>query len=144
MKHKKRAWLYIRTTHPDKADSPSRQIMCVRRFAREQGLTVVGETVAIENGRFLERDGLSKVSDAVDGGLVDMVVVQNPSRIARTSREMWKYRAWLRKNGVKLLSADEISDADVDEECAYIVDVISDAIKRDRQRMGKSRNRVRA
>ena len=67
---------------------------------------------------------MSKVSDAVEAGKVDVVIVQNYSRIAQTQDIMWTYCEWLKKHDVELYSANDVSDADVMEHCAYVVQAI--------------------
>ena len=130
----KRAWLYVRTTYPDVLDSYASQLRSVRNYAKMNGFSIVGETIAFENGRFLERDGLSEVSDAVEAGKVDVVVVQNLSRIAKTQDIMMSYYQWLKKHNVELRSADEISLADVKEYCAYVVEAIVQCIETEKRK----------
>ena len=129
-----RAWLYVRTAHPDDVASYLAQLANVRKYAERLHLRIVGETSAVENGRFLEREGLSKVSDAVEAGFVDVVVVQNYSRIARSQAEMLKYSKWLRKNGVRLFSADGVEEADTLEDVIYTLEAIVEALDRKQRR----------
>lgn len=133
-----RAWLYVRTARPDDAASYLAQLDTVRRYAEELNLRIVGETIAVEKARFLERKGLSEVSDAVEAGRVDVVVVENESRIAQSQAETLKYSRWLRKNGVRLFSADRVEEADILENGIYALEAIVEALdRRERRRVAR-------
>ena len=116
---RKRAWLYIRTVHPDEKDSPSYQISCVRKYAADNNYDVIGETISIEGGNFLERDGLTKVSSVIQAGLVDVVIVQNMSRISSDLSLVRKYCHWASKYDVQIIAQGAWSMADFTEIRSY-------------------------
>ena len=134
MEHK-RAWLYCRTAQPDDMKSLDYQLACVNDVAQKQGYIVVGSTTEYGVGLDLHRSGLEEVNQAVRDGLVDVVVVQNLSRIGRNVPALDKYRAMLAEYGVQLVSANEISSADWCEESTYyrsrLMGVLNEAIGMD-------------
>ena len=119
---RKRAWLYCRTAKPDDAGSLDYQLFCIRNLARSRGYEIVGETTEYETGRDMNRSGLLEVTSAVTNGHVDVVVVQNLSRIGRRSRDIIKYHSLLKEHGVEFVSVNEISMADAVEEWHYRID----------------------
>ena len=121
---RKRAWLYCRTAKPDDVESLDYQLFCIRNLAKNQGYEIVGETAEYANGKDMNRSGLREVTAAAMGGRIDIVVVQNLSRIGRSSRTMNEYRGILKEYGVELVSVNEISMADAAEEWHYKLDVL--------------------
>ena len=120
----KRAWLYCRTVKPDDVESLDYQLFCIRNLAKSKGYEIVGETTEYVNGKDMNRSGLREVTTAAINGCIDIVVVQNLSRIGRNSRTMSEYRGMLKEHGVELVSANEISVADAAEEWHYKLDMM--------------------
>ena len=120
---RKRAWLYCRTAKPDVVESLDYQLFCIRNLAKNQGYEIVGITKEYSNGKDMNRSGLSEVTTAAEKGRIDIVVVQNLSRIGRSNRTMSEYRGMLKAYGVELVSANEISMADTTEEWHYKLDM---------------------
>ena len=121
---RKRAWLYCRTVKPDDVESLDYQMFCISNLAKSQGYEIVGETTEYVNGKDMNRSGLREVTTAAINGCIDIVVVQNLSRIGRNSRTMSEYRGMLKEHGVELVSVNEISMADTTEEWHYKLDML--------------------
>ena len=121
---RKRVWLYCRTAKPDDVESLDYQLFCIRNQAKSKGYEIVGETTEYANGKDMNRSGLREVTTAAMGGLIDIVVVQNLSRISRSNRTMSEYRGMLKEHGVELVSVNEISMADTTEEWHYKLDML--------------------
>ena len=121
---RKRAWLYCRTVKPDDVESLDYQLFCIRNLAKSKGYEIVGETTEYANGKDMNRSGLREVTTAAMDGRIDIVVVQNHSRIGGSSRIISAYRSMLKEHGVELVSVNEISMADAAEEWHYKLDML--------------------
>lgn len=95
-----RAFLYCRVAHND-GISLDLQSTELRRFAKQAGFTIVGEAAEYGSGLTLDRAALKEVTQAVNNGKVDVVLVKSVNRIAR---DMW----WLQEY-IDLLAAHDVS-----------------------------------
>lgn len=78
MEHK-RTWIYCRVAYPDARALASQQA-ALEAFAEKQGFEIAGTTAEQASGLDFSRRGLTEVSNAVDAGKVDLLLVANLSR----------------------------------------------------------------
>lgn len=109
----KRVWLYGRV-----ADSSSEgwelemQMKFLRRWAAENGFTVVGETAEADSGIRAEHPGLDEVTRAVREKKMDAVVVKDLARLMRDYIAGTQYIEYLQAKGVELVSINDSFRAD--------------------------------
>ena len=104
MEHK-RAWIYCRVAYPD-AFALAAQQADLEAYAEKQGFEVVGITVEQASGMNLSRRGLAEVSGAVSAGEVDLLLVENLSRLGRDVTSVDAYLRWLEDQFVEVVCAD--------------------------------------
>lgn len=104
MEHK-RAWIYCRVAYPD-AFALAAQQADLEAYAEKQGFEVVGITVEQASGMNLSRRGLAEVSGAVSAGEVDLLLVENLSRLGRDVTSVDAYLRWLEDQFVDVICAD--------------------------------------
>ena len=104
MEHK-RAWIYCRVAYPD-AFALSAQQADLEAYAEKQGFEVVGITVEQASGLDFSRRGLAEVSNAVDAGEVDLLLVTDLSRLGRDVVKADAYLRWLEDRFVEVVCAD--------------------------------------
>ena len=74
-----RVWLYGRLSNDDDVmmNSLENQLAIVREYARKQGYQIVGESYDDNvSGMRFDRKGLNQVTQAVDAGKIDAVIVK--------------------------------------------------------------------
>ena len=104
MEHK-RTWIYCRVAYPD-AHALASQQAALEAFAEKQGFEIAG-TTAEQAGRLdFSRRGLTEVSNAVDAGEVDLLLVANLSRLGRDVLKTDAYLRWLEDRLVEVVCAD--------------------------------------
>ena len=104
MEHK-RTWIYCRVAYPDARALASQQA-ALEAFAEEQGFEIAGTTAEQASGLDFSRRGLTEVSNAVDAGKVDLLLVANLSRLGRDVVKTDAYLRWLEDRLVEVVYAD--------------------------------------
>ena len=83
----------------------------IESYALKFGHTIVGESCDDNiSGMHFDRDGIEQLTEAVDAGLIDAVIVKDLSRLGRHQMQTALYIDNLRKNHVQVLSATENID----------------------------------
>jgi site-specific DNA recombinase len=91
--------------------SPELQRDAITRHVEPLGMKVVGEICDIDvSGRKFAREGLDELRALVETKKVDVVGLYNLSRLGRNVLESLAFIAWLRKNGVTVISSKEQID----------------------------------
>lgn len=107
MAEQKRVWLYGRIDRGNASQFLDYQMEYLRRWAKEQGWVVMGETREIRSGVFPDRPGLRTVAQAAMEGRMDAVVIQSMTRLCRTLLDAYGYLHHLQAYGVSCISAAE-------------------------------------
>lgn len=105
-----RVWLYGRLSNDDdvRMNSLENQLEIVRAFASEKGHRIVGESFDDNvSGMRFDRKGLNQVTQAVDAGKIDAVIVKDLSRLGRHQMQTALFIDYLRQCGVAVISATE-------------------------------------
>ena len=105
-----RVWLYYRLSRDedDELNSLMNQRSIIESYALSHGHTIVGESCDDNiSGMHFDRDGIEQLTEAVDAGLIDAVIVKDLSRLGRHRTQTAVFIEYLRKNHVRVLSATE-------------------------------------
>ena len=102
---KQRAWIYCRVAHPD-AHALAVQQASLEAYAEVNGFEIVGTTAEQANGLDFSRRGLAEVSNVVDAGEVDLLLVTDLSRLGRNVVKADAYLRWLEDRFVEVVCAD--------------------------------------
>ena len=102
---KQRAWIYCRVAHPD-AHALAVQQASLEAYAEVNGFEIVGTTAEQASGLDISRRGLAEVSNAVDAGEVDLLLVTDLSRLGRNVVKAHAYLRWLEDRFVEVVCAD--------------------------------------
>ena len=102
---KQRAWIYCRVAHPD-AHALAVQQASLEAYAEANGLEIVGTTAEQASGLDISRRGLAEVSNAVDAGEVDLLLVTDLSRLGRNVVKADAYLRWLEDQFIEVVCAD--------------------------------------
>ena len=105
-----RVWLYGRLSNDDDVmmNSLENQLEIVREYARKQGHQIVGESWDDNvSGMRFDRKGLNQVTQAVDAGKIDAVIVKDLSRLGRHQMQTALFIDYLRQCGVAVVSVTE-------------------------------------
>ena len=105
-----RVWLYGRLSNDDEVmmNSLENQLEIVREYARKQGYVIVGESYDDNvSGMRFDRKGLNHVTQAVDAGKIDAVIVKDLSRLGRHQMQTALFIDYLRQCGVAVISVTE-------------------------------------
>ena len=108
-----RVWLYYRLSRDEdeELNSLMNQRSIIESYALSHGHTIVGESCDDDiSGMHFDRDGIEQLTEAVDAGLIDAVIVKDLSRLGRHRTQTALYIDYLRKNHVRVLSATENID----------------------------------
>ena len=108
-----RVWLYYRLSRDEDEELNSllNQRSIIESYALKFGHTIVGESCDDNiSGMHFDRDGIEQLTEAVDAGLIDAVIVKDLSRLGRHRTQTALYIDYLRKNHVRVLSATENID----------------------------------
>ena len=106
MEQKIRVLTYCRLAHNDSMVMECQKDY-LRRWAAENGCTVVGEITEVGNGIQLDRPGLSEVMRTVQEKSVDALVVKKLDRLARRPLDAYRLIELLKEKGVDLICTDE-------------------------------------
>ncbi len=102
---KQRAWIYCRVAHPD-AHALAVQQASLEAYAEVNGFEIVGTTAEQASGLDFSRRGLAEVSNVVDAGEVDLLLVTDLSRLGRNVVKADAYLHWLEDQFVEVVCAD--------------------------------------
>jgi DNA invertase Pin-like site-specific DNA recombinase len=102
---KQRAWIYCRVAHPD-AHALAIQQASLEAYAEANGFEIVGTTAEQASGLDFSRRGLAEVSNVVDAGEVDLLLVTDLSRLGRNVVKADAYLRWLEDRFVEVVCAD--------------------------------------
>ena len=108
-----RVWLYYRLSRDEdeELNSLMNQRSIIESYALSHGHTIVGESCDDNiSGMHFDRDGIEQLTEAVDAGLIDAVIVKDLSRLGRHRTQTALYIDYLRQNRVRVLSATENID----------------------------------
>ena len=103
-------WLYGRLSNDDDVDMNSleNQLQIIRAYALEHGHQIVGESYDDNvSGMRFDRKGLNQVTQAVDAGQIDAVIVKDLSRLGRHQMQTALFIDYLRQCGVAVISVTE-------------------------------------
>ena len=81
-----RVWLYYRLSRDEdeELNSLMNQRSIIESYALSHGHTIVGESCDDNiSGMHFDRDGIEQLTEAVDAGLIDAVIVKDLSRLGR-------------------------------------------------------------
>ena len=105
-----RVWLYYRLSRDedDELNSLRNQRSIIEGYAISNGHEIVGESFDDNvSGMHFEREGIAKIYEVVDAGLIDAIVVKDLSRLGRHRTQTALFIDYLRENQVRVLSATE-------------------------------------
>ena len=102
---KQRAWIYCRVAHHD-AHALAVQQASLEAYAEVNGFEIVGTTAEQASGLDFSRRGLAEVSNVVDAGEVDLLLVTDLSRLGRNVVKADAYLRWLEDRFVEVVCAD--------------------------------------
>ena len=105
-----RVWLYYRLSRDedDELNSLRNQRSIIEGYAISNGHEIVGESFDDNvSGMHFEREGIARIYEVVDAGLIDAIVVKDLSRLGRHRTQTALFIDYLRENQVRVLSATE-------------------------------------
>ena len=114
-----RVWLYSRLSRDDDAEqnSLSNQKKIIREFAEQNDFIIVGESFDDNiSGMTFDRDGIDELTDQVEEGAIDAVIVKDLSRLGRHRTKTSVYIDYLTEKGVRVLSVTENIDTFCEED----------------------------
>lgn len=100
-----KAWIYCRVAHPDLFALESQEARLVM-YAKQHGLSITGVISEMGKGISLHREGLEKVTHALETGQAKTLLVCNLSRICRRSKDMEAYLDRLEHQKITLICTD--------------------------------------
>lgn len=100
---KNRVWIYCRTARKNET-AIEMQKRWLKTYAAEQGFSIVGGSSDQQSGLTLERPGLLEVNKAVNDIRIDILLVANFSRIARSTKHILPYYEFLDRHEVRISS----------------------------------------
>ena len=106
-----RAWLYYRLSRDEDQEMNSlhnqRQILV--DYAEQHGYEIVGESFDDNvTGMTFNREGIGKIEDAVESGLVDTILVKDLSRLGRHRTQTAIFIDYLSENNVNVISVTDL------------------------------------
>ena len=108
-----RVWLYYRLSRDEdkQFNSLKNQYSIIESYALNNGHTIVGSSFDDNvSGMHFNRAGIDELTDAVENGMIDAVIVKDLSRLGRHKTQTALYIDYLRQNNVRVLSATESID----------------------------------
>ena len=106
MAQKIRVLTYCRLAHGDRMVMECQKDY-LRRWAAENGCTVVSEITEVGSGIQLDRPGLAEVMRAVREKRMDALVVRKLDRLARRPLDAYRLIELFTEKGVDLICTDE-------------------------------------
>lgn len=108
-----RVWLYYRLSRDEdkQFNSLKNQYSIIESYALNNGHTIVGSSFDDNvSGMHFNRAGIDELTEAVENGMIDAVIVKDLSRLGRHKTQTTLYIDYLRQNNVRVLSATESID----------------------------------
>ena len=108
-----RVWLYYRLSRDEdkQFNSLKNQYNIIEGYALNNGHTIVGSSFDDNvSGMHFNRAGIDELTEAVENGMIDAVIVKDLSRLGRHKTQTALYIDYLRQNNVRVLSATESID----------------------------------
>ena len=108
-----KAWLYYRLSRDEdeELNSLMNQRKIIYDYAVSRGHEIVGESFDDNvSGMHFNREGINKIYEVVDAGLIEAVIVKDLSRLGRHRTQTALFIDYLRENNVRVLSATENID----------------------------------
>ena len=108
-----RVWLYYRLSRDEdkQFNSLKNQYSIIESYALNNGHTIVGSSFDDNvSGMHFNRAGIDELTEAVENGMIDAVIVKDLSRLGRHKTQTALYIDYLRQNNVRVLSANESID----------------------------------
>ena len=105
-----RVWLYYRLSRDEdeELNSLMNQRSIIESYALSHGHIIVGESFDDNiSGMHFDRDGIEQLTEAVDAGLIDAVIVKDLSRLGRHQMQTALFIDYLRQCGVAVISVTE-------------------------------------
>lgn len=104
------AWLYARLSNDDdpEMDSLANQMEICKEFALKQGYSIAGSSFDDNvSGMKFNRRGLDMLTDAVEAGQVNAIIVKDLSRLGRHKIQTALFIDYLRQKNVAVISVTE-------------------------------------
>ena len=108
-----KVWLYYRLSRDEdeELNSLMNQRKIIYDYAVSQGHEIVGESFDDNvSGMHFNREGINKIYEVMDAGLIEAVIVKDLSRLGRHRTQTALFIDYLRENNVRVLSATENID----------------------------------
>ncbi len=108
-----KVWLYYRLSRDEdeELNSLTNQRKIIYDYAVKNSYTIVGESFDDNiSGMHFNREGISKIYDAVENKKIDAVIVKDLSRLGRHRTQTALFIDYLRENDVRVLSVTENID----------------------------------
>ncbi len=104
-----RVCVYCRVGNAEQLDGMAidSQRSRVKRFAEDKGWQIVKDVCEYGVGAAMTRPGLQEIAGFVRAGQVDLVLIQNLSRLSRRQQEADAFLDHLHQHNVTLFSIDE-------------------------------------
>lgn len=105
-----RVWLYYRLSRDEdeELNSLRNQRSMIEAYALSNGHEIVGESFDDNvSGMHFEREGIARIYEVVDAGLIDAIVVKDLSRLGRRRTHTALFIDYLREHNVRVISATE-------------------------------------
>ncbi len=104
-----RVCVYCRVGNAEQLDgiAMDAQRSKVKRFAEDKGWQIIKEVCEYGVGAAMTRPGLREIAEPVRAGQVDLVLIQNLSRLSRRKQEADDFLNLLYQHNVTLFSIDE-------------------------------------
>ena len=108
MNQEKRAWVYCRIDAPeDTHGAIKEQRKLLMDYAEQMGFSVVGCSEDTASGMELNHPGLKRAMEVAQAGSIDVLLVQNISRISRDTCRGMEYLEQFRQRGIAVYSPME-------------------------------------
>ena len=105
-----RVWLYYRLSRDEdeELNSLRNQRSMIEAYALSNGHEIVGESFDDNvSGMHFEREGIARIYEVVDAGVIDAIVVKDLSRLGRHKTQTALFIDYLRQQNVAILSVTE-------------------------------------
>lgn len=109
-----RVWLYYRLSRDEdnEMNSLKNQRSIIESYAIRCGHDIVGESFDDNvSGMHFDREGIEKIYEAAEAGVMDAVVVKDLSRLGRHRTQTLLFIDYLRQKNIRVLSATESIDS---------------------------------
>ena len=108
-----KVWLYYRLSRDEdeELNSLNNQRKIIYNFAVSNGHQVVGESFDDNvSGMHFNREGIDKIYEVVEAGIIEAIIVKDLSRLGRHRTQTALFIDYLRERNVRVLSATENID----------------------------------